>query len=82
MALSTFSFYALMHFLNGSKLEYIINFLKIFLLMLSITGLVALFKEGAEPILKDGLFVLFCFCVVSALNLVYRQKLIHYFGKR
>ncbi|MDC1023314.1 hypothetical protein OAR00_02025 [Alphaproteobacteria bacterium] len=68
--------------MNGSKEVYPIHFLKTFLFMLSIMGLVDLFKTGADSVLKDYLLVLFFFSLASALHLASVQKLKRYFGKK
>ena len=65
---ATFGFYGLMHLLHGSKEVYPGHFLKTFLFMLSIMGLIVFIKTNAEVSLKQWLIILFFFCVAIILH--------------
>ena len=65
---ATFAFYGLMHLLHGSKEVYPVHFLKTFLFMLSIMGLIVFIKSNAEVSLKQWLIILFFFCVAIILH--------------
>ena len=77
---ATFAFYGLMHLLHGSREVYPVHFLKTFLLMLSIMGLIVFIKSNAEVSLKQWLIILFFFCVAIILHLSTSSK-IRRFGK-
>ena len=72
---ATFAFYGLMHLLHGSKEVYPVHFLKTFLLMLSIMGLIVFIKSNAEVSLKQWLIILFFFCVAIILHISTRSKI-------
>ena len=77
---ATFALYGLMHLLHGSKEVYPVHFLKTFLFMLSIMGLIVFIKTNAEVSLKQWLIILFFFCVAIILHLSTVSK-IKRFGK-
>ena len=58
---ATFAFYGLMHLLHGSKEVYPVHFLKTFLFMLSLMGLIVFIKTSAEVSFKQWLIILFFF---------------------
>ena len=72
---ATFAFYGLMHLLHGSKEVYPVHFLKTFLLMLSIMGLIVFIKSNAEVSLKQWLIILFFFCVAIILHISTGSKI-------
>ena len=72
---ATFAFYGLMHLLHGSKEIYPVHFLKTFLFMLSIMGLIVFIKSNAEVSLKQWLIILFFFCVAIILHISTRSKI-------
>ena len=65
---ATFAFYGLMHLLHGSKEVYPVHFLKTFLFMLSLMGLIVFTKTSAEVSFKQWLIILFFFCVAIILH--------------
>ena len=77
---ATFAFYGLMHLLHGSKEVYPIHFLKTFLFMLSIMGLIVFIKSNIEISMKQWLIILFFFCVAIILHLSTSLK-IRRFGR-
>ena len=77
---ATFALYGLMHLLHGSKEVYPVHFLKTFLLMLSIMGLIVFIKSNAEVSLKQWLIILFFFLIAIILHISTRSK-IRRFGK-
>ena len=72
---ATFAFYGLMHLLHGSKEVYPVHFLKTFLFMLSIMGLIVFIKSNAEVSLKQWLIILFFFCVAIILHISTSKKI-------
>ena len=72
---ATFALYGLMHLLHGSKEVYPVHFLKTFLLMLSIMGLIVFIKSNAEVSLKQWLIILFFFCVAIILHISTSKKI-------
>ena len=78
---ATFAFYGLMHLLHGSKEVYPIHFLKTFLFMLSIMGLIVFIKSNAEVSLKQWLIILFFFCVAIILQISTGSKIRRFSNK-
>ena len=72
---ATFGFYGFMHLLHGSKQVYPVHFLKTFLFMLSIMGLIVFIKINAEVSLKQWLIILFFFCVAIILHISTGSKI-------
>ena len=75
---ATFGFYGLMHLLHGSKEVYPVHFLKTFLFMLSIMGLIVFIKSNAEVSLKQWLIILFFFCSAIILHISTNSKIRHF----
>jgi len=77
---ATFAFYGVMHLLHGSREVYPVHFLKTYLFMLSVIGLVVFMQEGVHPI-EYALVGLF-FWIALTLHFATGTRLKRYFSKK
>jgi len=77
---ATFAFYGVMHLLHGSREVYPVHFLKTYLFMLSVIGLVVFIQEGVHPI-EYALVGLF-FWIALILHFATGTRLKRYFSKK
>ncbi len=78
--LLTFAYYGSVYILNAAKEVFPIHFLKIYLLMLSISCLVIFPQHGVE--LREYFFVIFTATCAITLHLASKQKYRRYFKKK
>lgn len=76
----TFSYYGILYLFNGSKAVYPIEFLKVFLYMVCISGIILFSKAGVGG--SEYLILLFWFLCATAMHLASRPQFKRYFSKR
>ena len=77
---ATFAFYGVMHLLHGSREVYPVHFLKTYLFMLAVMGLVVFVQVGVHPI-EYALVGLF-FWIALTLHFATGTRLKRYFSKK
>lgn len=76
----TFAYYGIMYLLRASKEVYPVHFLKVFLFMVSFSGLIFFRRAGVEPS-EYNILALWFMCAV-VLHLASRPHLRRYFSKK
>ena len=77
---ATFIFYGVMHLLFGSREVYPVHFLKTYLFMLSITGMVVFLQTGVE--ITEYLVIGFLFWVAIVLHFSSASRYRRVFGRK
>ena len=77
---ATFIFYGVMHLLFGSREVYPVHFLKTYLFMLSITGMVVFLQTGVE--MTEYLVIGFLFWVAIVLHFSSASRYRRVFGRK
>lgn len=76
----SFAYYGIMYLINASKEVYPVHFLKLFLFMLSLSGVIFIIRVGAD--FREMVIASFLFSCALVLHLASRPKFRRYFGKR